>query len=120
MKRGDRQHDERRVYARRQARTPGYHQRHAGKTPGKVCSCENCGNPRRHYGDVTMQERRAMHDSPHDWERDVVHPAELARGYLDGTCPHGAECGYCDEWSCVTGEPESVTTPPLRAPCHAR
>ena len=25
----------------------------------KVCSCWMCGNPRRHLGEVTLQERRA-------------------------------------------------------------
>lgn len=29
---------------------------------GKLCSCYMCGNPRRHFGDVTMQERRAALD----------------------------------------------------------
>lgn len=26
---------------------------------GKLCSCYMCGNPRRHFGALTMQERRA-------------------------------------------------------------
>lgn len=26
---------------------------------GKLCSCHMCGNPRRHHGEKTMQERRA-------------------------------------------------------------
>lgn len=26
---------------------------------GKLCSCEMCGNPRRYFGDETLQERRA-------------------------------------------------------------
>lgn len=26
---------------------------------GKLCSCPMCGNPRRHFGDETIQERRA-------------------------------------------------------------
>lgn len=30
---------------------------------GKLCSCMFCGNPRRHFGDVTMQERRAALDT---------------------------------------------------------
>jgi hypothetical protein len=30
---------------------------HAGT--GRVCSCSMCGNPRRHYGEPTVQERRA-------------------------------------------------------------
>ena len=29
---------------------------------GKLCSCEQCGNPRRHFGDETIQERRAALD----------------------------------------------------------
>jgi hypothetical protein len=26
---------------------------------GKLCSCYMCGNPRRHHGELTMQERRS-------------------------------------------------------------
>lgn len=26
---------------------------------GKLCSCYMCGNPRRHFGEPTIQERRA-------------------------------------------------------------
>ena len=26
---------------------------------GTVCSCPHCGNPRRHFGQKTIQERRA-------------------------------------------------------------
>jgi hypothetical protein len=29
---------------------------HAGS--GRVCSCALCGNPRRHFGEPTIQERR--------------------------------------------------------------
>jgi len=47
MNRGERQHQERRGARSRARRFPGYVQKHAGKTPGKVCSCESCGNPRR-------------------------------------------------------------------------
>lgn len=25
---------------------------------GKLCSCHMCGNPRRHHGEITIQERR--------------------------------------------------------------
>jgi hypothetical protein len=32
------------------------------KTP-KVCSCFMCGNPRRFFGELTIQERRARLDS---------------------------------------------------------
>ena len=28
----------------------------------KPCSCYMCGNPRKYYGDVTLQERRAAID----------------------------------------------------------
>ncbi|MDO5622857.1 MAG: hypothetical protein Q4G24_15520 [Paracoccus sp. (in: a-proteobacteria)] len=31
-----------------------------------VCSCWMCGNPRRHLGEVTMQERKAP--KAWDWE----------------------------------------------------
>jgi hypothetical protein len=31
-------------------------------------------------------------------------------------CRHGDEPPFCEEWSCLTGEPETVATPPLRAP----
>lgn len=26
---------------------------------GKLCSCQMCGNPRRYFGEETIQERRA-------------------------------------------------------------
>lgn len=29
---------------------------------GKLCSCYMCGNPRRHNGEITMQERKADHE----------------------------------------------------------
>lgn len=31
-----------------------YHYNHAA-----LCSCEGCGNPRKHFGEKTMQERKA-------------------------------------------------------------
>lgn len=33
----------------------------AAATPAP-CSCPACGNPRRHFGETTMCERRARHD----------------------------------------------------------
>lgn len=76
MTRGDRMHHERRVYARRQRRTPGYVAKHAGKTPGRYCSDPACcGNPRRR-GEVTRQERLAP--PPVDTrDVDTVDAAEL-------------------------------------------
>lgn len=29
---------------------------------GKLCSCYMCGNPRRHHGEETIQERKAPRD----------------------------------------------------------
>ena len=31
----------------------------------KCCSCYMCGNSRKHFGEITIQERRAL---PIDWE----------------------------------------------------
>ncbi len=31
-------------------------------THGKPCSCTLCGNPRRHFGELTIQERRQCND----------------------------------------------------------
>lgn len=58
-KRGLRRWQEWTHWKRRTKRFPGYVQPHPGKTPGKVCSCVMCGNPRRWFGLLTMQERRA-------------------------------------------------------------
>ncbi|HEX6747879.1 MAG TPA: hypothetical protein VF092_11365 [Longimicrobium sp.] len=35
--------------------------RHRGKIAHtrRLCSCPMCGNPRRHFGETTLQERRA-------------------------------------------------------------
>ena len=62
MARGDRRTDEIRVFMRRTIRFPFYVQKHPGKTPGKVCSCAGCGNPRRHLNEVTRQELAASVD----------------------------------------------------------
>ena len=43
--------------------------RHIGKiasTHGKPCSCPMCGNPRRHFHEVTMQEKRAEKPNKYD------------------------------------------------------
>jgi hypothetical protein len=108
LNRGERQHQERRVHARRQARTPGYAPPYPGKTPGKLCSCDSCGNPRR-FGDLTIQEIRAAQPDGPETPLDAV--------YTPGDyCRHGNEPPFCEEWSCLTGEPEELTSAPLRAP----
>ena len=43
--------------------------RHVGKTAsthGKPCSCPMCGNPRRHFHKVTMQEKKAEEPNKYD------------------------------------------------------
>jgi hypothetical protein len=85
--RGDRRHHERRVYARRSARTPGYAGKHAGKTPGKYCSGPCCGNPRRWYGDATRQECLATIDPIETLAVDTLWPGEQALVLCDaGAC----------------------------------
>lgn len=61
---GKRRHHEERIKAKvrgyyvcRNRQTPKVIGRHA-QTP-KPCSCEMCGNPRRHFAEPTIQERRA-------------------------------------------------------------
>ncbi len=34
------------------------HQIHLLTNHGKLCSCYGCGNPRRHHGERTIQERK--------------------------------------------------------------
>jgi hypothetical protein len=34
----------------------------------KKCSCYMCGNPRRHFGTVTWQERRMLEAARAQWE----------------------------------------------------
>lgn len=69
---GDRRADELRVFRRRTSRFPFYVQKHPGKTPGKVCSCEMCGNPRRFFGVVTRQEMAAQIDEMQQPEKEPV------------------------------------------------
>lgn len=69
MGRSERRHHERRIKAkfyRKQrnyecwatdARSAGLFAHH-----GKTCSCFMCGNPRRYWGELTMQEKRANQD----------------------------------------------------------
>ncbi|WP_152389715.1 hypothetical protein [Azotobacter salinestris] len=66
MDRSERRHHEQRIKARFYRKQHGYERwptdkRHAGLFAhhGKVCSCWMCGNPRRYWGELTMQERRA-------------------------------------------------------------
>lgn len=68
MDRSERRHHEWRMKAkfRRIQRTRELKYRltdaiHAGLFAhhGKLCSCFMCGNPRRYWGDLTMQEKRA-------------------------------------------------------------
>jgi len=72
--RGDRKHDESRVAKSRSRRMPGYVPPYPNKTCGKLCSLECCGNPRRHYGDVTRAER-------------LVELSELEQKVEAGLCP---------------------------------
>lgn len=107
--RGDRMHDERRAFARRTVRSPGYKAKHAGKTPGKICSCEMCGNPRRHFGEVTVQERRILQDDREQQNAD----------FWDGIYPEcdGIDCPMCDPdgyWRRYLNEAEPRAWP-LRA-----
>ena len=37
-------------------------------TPAR-CSCMGCGNPRKHFNEVTLQERRSMLDFEDEWGR---------------------------------------------------
>lgn len=72
MDRGERRHQ----LARNKARWLRYWKRSAGykvqpdeqwlartvrisAAHGTLCSCYMCGNPRRHFGELTIQERRA-------------------------------------------------------------
>lgn len=66
MDRSERRHQARRVKARfyRKQRVHECwltNERNAGlyANHGKVCSCFMCGNPRKYWGDPTMQEKRA-------------------------------------------------------------
>ena len=103
MNRGERQHQERTAFARKQARTPGYRPKYHGKTPGRGCSCEMCGNPRNHYGDRTRQEELATVDSIDRLVDDVLHPKEIEL--------IGCECAWCMRDSSVEiPEVGSVTT----------
>lgn len=34
-----------------------------------ACSCHMCGNPRKHFSEPTMQEKRAMQDARQQLER---------------------------------------------------
>ncbi len=102
MNRGERQHQERMAYARHKntPRPMGYHSRYHGKTPGKLCSCEMCGNPRRHYGDRTRQELLAEFDSIDHLIDDVLHPKEIAL--------IGCECAFCTRTSDAYDLPEAA------------
>jgi hypothetical protein len=33
-----------------------------------ICSCTMCGNPRRHFGEPTLQERRAPGVDDEEWQ----------------------------------------------------
>ncbi len=65
MYRSERRHHAQRVKAKfyrkqRQHESWPTDARHAGMFAhhGKVCSCFMCGNPRRYFGELTIQERR--------------------------------------------------------------
>ncbi|MBM4338941.1 MAG: hypothetical protein FJ110_05310 [Deltaproteobacteria bacterium] len=75
-KRAIRRHDPERVIRQRLRRT----HRHV-KNPGHlfknntVCSCWMCGNPRKHLGEVTLQEKKFREAWPILWE-DLALEAE--------------------------------------------
>ncbi len=113
--RGDRQHHEKRVYARRSNRFLTYPQmpsKYPGKTPGKMCSCASCGN-RRRLGIVTRAEMIAASDD-----------AARERRADEEEYPDGCDgCWWCDTFSFdpETRErrPDSMTsinTPALSIP----
>ena len=56
---------------------------------GCTCSCWMCGNPRRHHGELTMQERRAL---------DLK---DAQRGIYDGDTD--SPC----TWHCTDDDPEA-------------
>lgn len=58
MNRGIRQHQEKCAAKRHHIRTCAYTSRYVGKTPGKLCSCMMCGNPRKWFHDVTLAEMK--------------------------------------------------------------
>lgn len=66
-KRSIRRHHQERLRKKRQVYYDGYakdDKRELGilvDTP-TVCSCWMCGNPRRYFGELTIQERRMMND----------------------------------------------------------
>lgn len=99
--RGQRRHDERRVYARRQRRTPGYVARYPNKTPGKTCSGPDCcGNPRhavwlwKPQRGPTLQERRACQD-----DLATLVAEAPCRQEREDTCPrcYALACDDCPE-----------------------
>lgn len=51
-------HSERIAAKRKKYRGHG----HVVRDTPAACSCWMCGNPRRHFGERTIQERRAMKD----------------------------------------------------------
>lgn len=116
MNRAERRQEEQRAYARHQ-RSPVplmWRGRYAGKTPGKLCSCEMCGNPRRHHGERTRQELRVMFETP----AVLVHLAECDRidGFYD--LAFGYDCGGDLDCLCSYCVPDGETArhAPLRVP----
>lgn len=56
----------------------GGEQEHHLRFTQTPCSCSMCGNPRRHWGTVTVQERRAdeemrfqLYDWEYNWDADA-------------------------------------------------
>lgn len=107
MSRGERRQHEARVY-QRHLRSPVpllWKGRYAGKTPGKLCSCVMCGNPRRHLGEVTRAELATAAESPRDLHAE--HEAARHDCYDDG-------CHNADGCDCAACMP--VYTPPRHEP----
>lgn len=68
--RGIRRHHEQRIKSRVRSYYGGLaanDPRHIGKIAHarRLCSCQLCGNPRRHWGQATIQEMRA--NQTFDW-----------------------------------------------------
>lgn len=94
MDRGQRRHDERRVYARRQRRTPGYVARYPGKTPGRLCSCWLCSG--RWRGALPRDLRRLQDDLAALVAEAPSQDERAAYAALDA-CPVCSAGGCCDE-----------------------
>ena len=114
MNRGERQHLER-TASRRHQNTPrplGYHSKYPGKTPGKLCSCAMCGNPRRHFGDRTRQETLASLDAPETIAADLG----IRDDSDDWMDEYPCDCVYCVAREAAEEEERLRVRPLMRQP----